>query len=113
MSKLESIKNYYDNLISKSLNKLVKCFDCKIEMTKIKKRDPQLNLEKKLDKWRVADALGKFKTKVKYNNRDDAMAVIARHSRIIDLDVRVLFINDSLRHNIAIKDLPFLGLTLE
>ena len=41
------------------------------------------------------------------------MAVIARHSRIIDLDVRVLFINDSLRHNIAIKDLPFLGLTLE
>ena len=113
VSKLESIKNYYDNLIPNSLNKLVKCFDCEIEMTKIKTRDPWLNLEKKQDKWRVSDAQGKFKTKIKYNNRDDAMAVIARHSRIIDLDVSALFINDSLRQKISEKGLPFFGLTLE
>ena len=113
MCQLESIKSYYDNLIPKALNKLVKSFDCEIEMTKIKTRDPWLNLEKQQDKWRVADAQGKFKTKVKYNNRDDAMAVIARHSRIIDLDVPVLFINDSLRQNISIKGLPFFGLSLE
>ena len=113
MSKLESIKNYYDKLIPKSLSKLVKCFDCEIEVTKIKTRDPWLNLEKKQDKWRVADAQGKFKTKVKYNNRDDAMAVIARHSRIIDLDIHVLFINDSLRRYISTKGLPFFGLNIE
>lgn len=113
VSKLESIKNYYDNLIPKSLNKLVKCFDCEIEMTKIKTRDPWLNIEKQQDKWRVADAQGKFKTKVKYKNRDDAMAVIARHSRIINLDVPVLFINDSLRQHISSKGLPFFGLRIE
>ena len=113
MNKLESIKSYYDNLIPKALNKLVKSFDCEIEMTKIETRDPWLNLEKKQDKWRVADAQGKFKTKVKYNNRDEAMTVIARHSRIIDLEVPVLIINDSLRQNISIKGLPFFGLTLE
>ena len=113
MIQLESIKNYYDKLIPKSLNKLVKGFDCKVETTKIKTRDPWLNLEKKQGKWRVADAQGKFKTKVKYNNRDDPMAVIARHSRIIDLDVPVLFINESLRQYISINGLPFFGLTIE
>lgn len=113
MSKLESIKNYYDKLIPKSLNKLVKCFECEIEMTKIKTRDPWLNLEKQQNKWRVADAQGKFKTKVKYNNRDDAMAVIARHSRVIDLDIHALFINDSLRQCISSKGLPFFGLKIE
>ena len=113
MCKLESIKNYYDKLIPKSLNKLVKSFDCEIEMTKIKTRDPWLNLEKQQNKWRVADAQGKFKTKVKYNNRDDAMAVIARHSRVIDLDIHVLFINNSLRRHISSKGLPLFGLKIE
>lgn len=108
---LESIKNYYDKLIPKSLNKLVKCFDYEVETTKIKTRDPWLNLEKKQEKWRVADTQGKFKTK--YNNREDAMAVIACHSRIIDLDVPILFINESLRQHISIKGLPFFGLTME
>ena len=112
-SHLESIKNYYDKLIPKSLNKLVKCFDCKVETTKIRTRDPWLNLEKKHEKWGVADAQGKFKTKIKYNNREDAMAVIARHSRIIDLDVPVLLINEPLREYISIKGLPFFGLTME
>jgi len=39
---------------------------------------------KKQGKWHVADHHGKFKTRVKYNNRDEAMAVITRHCRVIE-----------------------------
>lgn len=109
MRNLQSIKNYYDKHIPKSLNKLLRSFNCKVETTTIKTREPWLNLEKKQNKWRVADSQGKFKTKAKYNNRDEAMAVIARHCRIIDLEVPVLFINDSLRQQISNKGLPSFG----
>lgn len=113
MRELQSIKHYYDKQIPKALNKLVNDFNCKVEMTKIRTRDPWLNLEKKQDKWRVADAQGKFKTKAKYNNRDEAMAVVARHCRIIDLEVPVLFINEALRQQISEKGLPMFGYTIE
>ena len=113
MCQLDAIKHYYDSYIPTALNKLVKSFNSQVETTLINTRDPWLNLEKKQDKWCVADAQGKFKTKVKYNNRDEAMAVIARHSRIIDLDVSVLFINDSLRQHISIKGLPLFSLAIK
>ncbi len=44
----------------------------------------------------VIDGHGKFKTKAKYNNRDEAMAVIARHCRVIDLSVPTFFISEEL-----------------
>ena len=112
MTPLSSIKQYYDKQIPKALNKLVKEFDCKVETTNIQTRDPWLNLEKKQNKWRVADAQGKFKTKAKYKNRDEAMAVIARHSRIIELEVPVLFINEKLRQQISENGLPIFGQTI-
>jgi hypothetical protein len=113
MRHLQSIKDYYDKLIPKTLNKLVRRFNCKIETTKIKTRDPWLNIEKQHDKWRIADAQGKFKTKAKYSNRDEAMAVIARHCRIIDLEVPVLLINENLRQQISTRGLPSFGHTIE
>ena len=112
MTLLSSIKQYYDKQIPKALNKLVKEFGCKVETTKIETRDPWLNLEKKQNKWRVADAQGKFKTKAKYNNRDEAMAVVARHCRIIELEVPVLFINKVLRQQISENGLPLFGQTI-
>lgn len=111
MRQLKSIKQYYDNHIPNALSKLVKNFNCQLESTEIKTREPWLNLEKKQDKWCVADAQGKFKTKAKYNNRDEALAVIARHCRIIDLEVPVLFINEALRQQISEKGLPLFGQT--
>lgn len=112
-NKLHSIAQYYDNTIPKAINRLCKRFECKIETTKINTRDPWLNLEKAQDKWRVADGEGKFKTKAKYNNRDEAMAVITRHCRSIELEVSVLFINKALRHQIAEIGLPLYGHTLK
>jgi hypothetical protein len=108
---LQSIKHYYDKKIPDALTKLVKDLNCQVTDTKIKTRDPWLNVEKKHDKWRVADGLGKFKTKAKYNNRDEAMMVIARHCRVIGLDVSVLLISDELRRQVSENGLPLFGLT--
>ena len=113
MCQLQPIKQYYDKEIPKALNRLGKTLNCKVETTKITTRDPWLNLEKTQDKWRVADGHGKFKTKAKYNNRDEAMAVIARHCRTIELHVPVLFISEALRRHISEKGLPLYGHTLD
>ena len=111
--KLHSIAQYYDYIIPKAINQLGKSFKSEVETTKINTRDPWLNLEKSQDKWRVADGQGKFKTKAKYNNRDEAMTVIARHCRRIELEVSALFINKELRHQIAEMGLPLYGHTIK
>lgn len=113
MRDLPLIKQYYDSIIPKALNALGKPFNCQIETTYINTRDTWLNLEKKQDKWRVADHHGKFKTKAKYNNRDEAMAVIARHCRVIELQVPALFINEALRRQISEQGLPLFGQTID
>lgn len=112
-NKLHSITQYYDNTIPKAINRLGGKFNCKIEKTKIDTRDPWLYLERSQNKWRVADGQGKFKTKAKYNNRDEAMAVITRHCRSIELEVSVLLINKELRHQIANTGLPLYGHTIK
>jgi hypothetical protein len=111
MRHLPPIKQYYDATIPRALNCLAKPFNCQVETTYINTRDTWLNLEKKQDKWRVADHHGKFKTKAKYNNRDEAMAVITRHCRVIELQVHALFISDALRQQISEKGLPLFGQT--
>ncbi len=110
---MQAIKKYYDSTIPKALNRLVKPFACKVESAYINTRDPWLNLEKQQQKWRVADGQGKFKTRARYNNRDEAMAVIERHSRAIELEVPALFISDDLRRQISEKGLPLYGHTID
>ncbi|NOQ89263.1 MAG: hypothetical protein GQ550_10105 [Gammaproteobacteria bacterium] len=112
MCDLQAIKQYYDKEIPKALNRLVKKFNCRVETTHINTRKPWLNIEKKQDKWRVADGHGKFRTKAKYINRDDAMAVVARHCPSIELKVFALMINEDLRRQISEKGLPQYGHTI-
>lgn len=113
MRELQPVKQYYDKEIPKALNHLAKNFNCKVETTLINTREPWLNIEKKQDKWQVADGDGKFRTKAKYKNRDDAMAVVARHCRGIELRVQALFISEDLRRQISEKGLPQYGHTID
>jgi len=96
MRDLQPIKQHYDREIPQALNRLGRRFGCQVGTTHINTRDPWLNMQKKQDKWRVADGQGKFQTRARYNSRDEAMAVIAVHCRALELQVPAFF--GSSRH---------------
>jgi hypothetical protein len=109
---LPAIRRHYDTEIPKAVNRLSKPFQSQMTTAWIETRDPWLNLEKTCDKWRVADGHGKFKTRARYNSRDEAMSVLARHCRTINLEVPVIYINDEMRRHIDDIGLPLFGETL-
>ena len=106
---LHAIKRHYDVEIPKALNRLGKTFDCRVERTTIETRDPWLSLVKSKNKWRVSDGTGKFETRDKYENRDEAMKVLHRHCKTLDLNVSLFLINDPLRWQILENGLPLFG----
>jgi hypothetical protein len=109
---LNAIKRHYDVEIPKAINRLGRPFHSQTTTTWIETRDPWLNLEKNSGKWRVADGQGKFKTRARYKSRDEAMSVLARHCRTIDLEVPVIYVNDEMRQYIDDTGLPLFGETL-
>ena len=106
---LQPIKRRYDNEIPTTLNKLGKAFNATVTDTSIATRDPWLNLVKSKNKWRVTDRQGKFETRDKYHSRNEAMAVLSRHCRSINLQVPVFYINAEMREHISAKGLPLFG----
>jgi len=105
---LHSIKQRYDREIPKILNKLGKSFSCQVSQTKIATKDPWLTLVRDKDKWHVTDCGGKFKTRAKYN-RDQALEVMALHSKTVDLEVPVFWFNEHLKQQISEQGLPLFG----
>ena len=97
----------------KTLNRLGKSFSCVVDTVKIKTSDPWLNLVRKNNKWQVSDVTGKFQTRDKYHSRDEAMLVLHRHCKSINLTVNAFIINEKLRWQIAEKGLPLFGEQLE
>jgi len=109
--KLNSIKRRYDEEIPRFLNRLGKSFNCNVERTEIKTRDPWLNLVRSEGKWRVSDHKGKFETRDKYKSRNEAMDVLHRHCKNIKLGVNVFLLNRDLRQYISDTGLPLFGET--
>jgi hypothetical protein len=108
---LHAIRRHYDIEIPRALNRLGKAFSCSVARTEIQTRDPWLNLVKSKNKWRVSDGQGKFETRDKYHSREDAMTVLHRHCKSIQLAVSVFLVNEALRRQITQKGLPMFGET--
>jgi hypothetical protein len=64
------------------------------------------------NKWRVTDANGKFETRDKYHGREQAMSVLHRHCKAIELPVSMYLINHALREHIFEKGLPLFAETV-
>jgi len=106
---LNSIVRQYDVELPKILNKLGKPFDSTASHAWIETRDPWLTVIKTRNKWRVSDGTGKFNTRARYLNRDEAMEVAARHCKEINLQVPAFMISNELRRQICDKGLPLFG----
>lgn len=109
---LPAIKRHYDTEIPAALNRLGKPFHCSVERSGITTRDPWLNLVKANNKWRVSDGRGKFQTRDKYHSREEAMMVLHRHCKTIQLPVSVYLISAALRRQITARGLPLFGETV-
>jgi len=105
---LTAIKRRYDVELPKTLNRLGKSSADSVTTTWIETRNPWLNIVQAKNKWQVADCQGKFCTKPKYS-RDQAMEIMVRHSKVMDLQVPVFFISDAMRWRIAEHGLPMFG----
>jgi hypothetical protein len=105
---LAAIRRHYDVEVPHALNRLGRYCATRVENTWIETKDPWLNMVRSKDKWQVSDGCGKFATRPRYS-REEAMEVMARHSKAIDLQVPVFLINDALRWRIASGGLPLFG----
>lgn len=105
---LAAIRRRYDREIPEALNRLGAQDQARVATTWIETKDPWLNLVRSQDKWQVVDGQGKFATRARYS-RAQAMEIMARHSKAIDLQVPVFFIGDRLRWRIAQQGLPLFG----
>jgi hypothetical protein len=106
--RLDSIRRRYDVELPNALNRLGRPFGAGLSTTTIETRDPWLTVVRSKEKWRVADGRGKFGTRAKFS-RAEAMEVLARHSKAIDLEVPLFVISDALRWEITEKGLPLFG----
>ena len=106
---LNSIVRQYDVEIPKIFNKLGKPFNITTGQSWIETRDPWLTVIKTKDKWRVSDGTGKFNTRARYLNRDEAMEVVARHCKAISLQVPMFLISNELRQQVSSNGLPLFG----
>jgi len=106
---LTAIKRRYDRDIPRAINRLLKPFNTTVTSTLIKTCEPSLNLVREEDKWRIEDYQGKFRTRAKYKNRQQALEVLYCHSRKIRLEVHTLFINAETREEISQQGLPLFG----
>ncbi len=109
---LNPVRRLYDEEIPKYLKRLLqaKAAACEIGSTQIRTREPRLNVSRKLDKWLVIDPQGRFLTKPKGSQRE-AMALMARHCRQVDLEVSMVTLDESARMSIRQNGFPLFGET--
>lgn len=109
---MNPIRRLYDEEIPRILTKLLRSLGgADLQTTHIRTKEPRLNISRKLDKWMISDPNGSFATRPMHSQQD-AMRIMARHCRQIDLAVPVLLLDDELRSRIAANGFPLFGETV-
>lgn len=106
---LTTIRRRYDRDIPRALNRLLRPLNTAVSNSQIETCEPWLNLIREDNKWRIEDYKGKFRTRPKYEHREQALDVIYCHSRKVNMDVSALFLNAALRKEITQNGLPLFG----
>jgi hypothetical protein len=105
------IRRLYDEEMPRTLTRLLRGLGgANLQTTHIRTKEPRLNISRKLDKWLISDPDGRFATRPRHSQQE-AMRIMARHCRQIDLEVPVLLLGDDLRSMIKAKGFPLFGET--
>ncbi len=106
---LAPVRRLYDREIPRVLSRLLRGMEgTALETTRILTREPRLHISRQLDKWLVTDPQGSFCTKPRRSQRE-AMQIMARHCRRIELEVPMLSLDDSARERILKEGFPLFG----
>ncbi|MES9862327.1 MAG: hypothetical protein ABW138_15965, partial [Candidatus Thiodiazotropha sp. 4PDIVS1] len=105
---MEPIMRLYDEEIPRYLERLCKPLGGTIETCQISTKEPRLHISRQLDKWFVTDTKGDFSTRPRYSQQE-AIRVMARHCKQIELEVPVIFLDQTIKSQINNKGFPLFG----
>lgn len=105
---LTPLRRLYDQELPQLMTRLAKAWQGRIEQGYFETRHPWLHAARSKDYWRVEGGGGKFVTRPRFN-QEQALALIARHSKRITLAMPMLLLPEAMRAHIADHGLPLFG----
>jgi hypothetical protein len=102
------VSRLYDVEIPGYLMRLCKPWGVAIESCLITTKEPRLHISRQMDKWFITDHKGGFFTRPRYSQQE-AIKVMARHCRQIELEVPVIFLNQQAKQQIRKRGFPLFG----
>lgn len=105
---MQPVRRLYDVEIPRVLTRLCRQWHVRPETTEIATREPRLNITRQLDKWFVVDPRGSFSTRPQASQQE-AMRIMARHCKQIELAVPALLLDQTLRARILEHGFPLFG----
>ncbi len=106
--KLSTVKRLYDNEIPRVFGRLCKGLDLSIDSTRISTKEPHLHIARHWDKWFLTNETGSICTRPRYTQQE-AMQVLSRHCKQIDLDVPVMLLTEAAKARIRKSGFPLFG----
>lgn len=106
------LQRLYDEEIPRLLGRLAAPWQGRAVQGVFSTRQPWLHAERSKDAWRVQGGAGKFATRARYN-KEQAVALIARHSKAVTLHLPMLILPQAMRSHIAEQGLPLFGETVQ
>jgi hypothetical protein len=106
--KLSTVRRLYDNEIPRALSRLCDCMGPSMGTTRITTKEPRLQIARHWDKWFLTDKTGSFHTRPRYTQQE-AMKVLSRHCKQIDLEVPFMLLSESEKTRIKNLSFPLFG----
>lgn len=105
------LQQLYDHEIPQLLTRLARPWGQKVESREFKTRSPWLHAARCNECWKVEGGHGKFATRARYD-KQQALALIERHSKALTLSLPMLRLPDAMKHHILEYGLPLFGETV-
>jgi hypothetical protein len=106
--KLAPLRRLYDVEMPRILGRLASPWGGNIENGHFETRQPWLHAARSKDNWKVEGGAGKFATRARYS-KEQAVALIARHSKAVTLALPMLILPAAMRRHITEQGLPLFG----
>ncbi len=106
--RMSALQKLYDQEVPRILNRLARQWQGRVELADFNTRSPWLHAARSSGSWKVEGGAGKFATRPRYD-KQQALAVIERHSKEQTLSLPLLRLPQAMRQQIAEHGLPLFG----